>query len=50
MDRRAFLTGAGAGLLIVPLVGEAQQTRNLRTIAFFGPSPEVGGGLVHAFQ
>jgi putative ABC transport system substrate-binding protein len=49
VDRRTFITGMSGGLLAAPLPAEAQPTRDLPTIGFFGPPPSAGG-LVQAFQ
>jgi putative tryptophan/tyrosine transport system substrate-binding protein len=49
MDRRVFLGTLAGGLLAAPLAAEAQPTRNVRTVGFFGPPPSAGG-LVQAFQ
>jgi putative ABC transport system substrate-binding protein len=49
MNRREFVSGVVFGLLAAPLAGEAQPTRNVRTVGFFGPPPSAGG-LVQAFQ
>ena len=49
ITRIAFAGVLALSLLATPVTVDAQQTRSVRTIAFFGPPPEVGG-LVQAFQ
>jgi len=48
-DRRSFLSTLTLGFFAAPLAAEAQPTRNVRTVGFFGPPPSAGG-LVQAFQ
>jgi putative ABC transport system substrate-binding protein len=38
MDRRAFIASVGAGILIAPLVGEAQQAGKVPRIGYLSPS------------
>ena len=47
--RRAFIGTLAGGLLAAPLAAQAQPTRHVPTVGFFGPPPSAGG-LVQAFQ
>jgi len=49
IDRRTFLAGTGAVVLVAPVAAKAQPTRNAHTVGFFGPPPSAGS-LVQAFQ
>jgi putative ABC transport system substrate-binding protein len=49
VERREFIVTPALALIAAPLAAEAQPTRNVPTIGFFGPPPSAGG-LVQAFQ
>ena len=51
MDRRAFITIAGGGILAGPLAVEAQQTKNLPRVGYLSAaSPAAVSGRIEAFR